>query len=174
MSALSLGDAIIVAAAGGLGTLAGGTITAVVAYRTKLVESRAYAILERAAARRRQGERQAEISQQLLTALMDLQATVWKIHVARLEGSSIGFPATMAVLEFRASAGHCLLLASRIIVSDIRKQVRETVQECENLLAERTLDGVADSQAQMEKSFELLGSEVAAALSEFEGLAVEL
>jgi hypothetical protein len=74
MSALSFDDALLVAIAGGVGTLVGGAITAAVAYRTKLLEFRVSAALEQTAARRRQGERQAEIAQQLLTALTDLQA----------------------------------------------------------------------------------------------------
>jgi hypothetical protein len=69
VSTLSIGDAIIVAVSGGVGTLIGGTITAVVAFRTKLMEFRASINLEEVAARRRQGERQAEVSQQLLAAL---------------------------------------------------------------------------------------------------------
>ena len=174
MNALSFGDALIVAVAGGVGTLVGGTITAAVTYRTKLVESRASEALEQAAALRRQGERQAEISQQLLAALTDLQAAVWQTHAARLKGSSINFPSTTAIIEFRAKAGNCLLLASRIIVPDIRKTVQNTIQECESLLAQRTLQGVTDKQAQMEKSFDSLSADIAAALSQFERMAIQL
>jgi hypothetical protein len=173
VSTLAFGDAIIVAVSGGVGTLVGGTITAVVTFRIKLMESRASINLEQVAARRRQGERQAEVSQQLLAALTDLQATVWQTHLARLEGSRIDFPATIALLGFRAQADHCLLLASRLIASDIREHVRETVHECENLIAERSLQDVANRQDQVEKSFDRLGSEIAAALSRFEELAVQ-
>jgi hypothetical protein len=173
VSTLSLGDAIIVAVSGGIGTLIGGTITAVVTYRIKLVETGASANLEQVAARRRQAERQAEVSQQLLAALTDLQATVWQTHLARLEGSRIDFPTTIALLGFRAKEDHCLLLASRLIASDIREHVRETVKECENLFAERSLQDIANRQDQVEKSFDRLGSEIAGVLSQFEGLAVQ-
>lgn len=173
IAALTLGDAIIVAVAGGIGTLIGGTITGIVTYRTKLIETRASANLELAGARRRQGERQAEVCQKLLEALTDAQATVWRIHGSRLDGSRVRFPETKALLEFRAKATSSTLLASRVVVPQLREQVRQTMEECEALLSQRTLQDVSELQARVEEAFEGLSSKVSENVVAFEAQAVQ-
>jgi hypothetical protein len=173
VSALSFGDAVVVAVAGGIGTLIGGTITAIVAYKTKLIEARANAALDLAGAQRRQGERQAEVSQQLLSSLTDLQETVLQVHMDRLDGSRVNFPKTKALLEFRAKAVSTLLLAARVVAPQLRQHVHQTIQECQELLTELTLKGINDKQARLEKSLEDLSAEAAQALINFEAQAVQ-
>jgi hypothetical protein len=172
MSALSFGDAIAVAVAGGVGTLIGGAITAAITYRTKLLEFRFSEQFEKNAARRRQGERQAEISQQLLSALADLDATVWATHSARLTDSKINLPSMAAMHEFRLQAGKCKLLSSRIVDSDIRRDVRDAIERCECLLTVRELAQAEEEKVKAEACFDLLTANLAIAISRFEEQAV--
>ena len=91
----------------------------------------------------------------------------------RFDGSRVGFPKTKALSEFRVKASSSLLLAARVMAPQLRQHVHQTIQECEELLTETTLEGVANAQARLEKSFRELSAEVGEAVRNFEAQAVQ-
>lgn len=171
MTSLSFGDAFIVAMAGGVGTLFGGVITAVIAYRTKLLETRAGSLIQLVEARRRQGERQAELAQQLLTVLTDCQSAVFDIR-SRLDSATAELATTRELREFRGRALSCILLASRVVAKEVKTSVVAAVELSEDLLVQRSPERAAQLQGGVEEAFRHAGDVIATAVSDFEALAV--